>query len=102
MVRSEVVHDVVTRFLCTDSSYVIYMESGDRLDVARVKNWTPEGGEVQFLWVYAVQGYFVLRQRWGADWELLRRVLPDPDQGTSFFESSLDAFPEWVEGWKLL
>ena len=91
-----VLRGAVLDFVSTPSSYTIYVEPALRLDVARCQSLEagplPDGPYWSYLWVQAVQGFFVLRQpiiegRPGP-WEMLYQV--EPDEFSSLF------FP-WVE-----
>lgn len=87
----------VLRFITTPEAYLIYLEPGLRMDVARcIPKDAPEGsgelGNWTYLWVQAVQGFYVLRQpSIGADplcclkpWVAVLQITP-AEFSTSFF-----------------
>lgn len=60
-------HAEVIRFVTTPESYTIYIEPSLRLDVARCNpveapDNAGELGNWSYLWVQALQGFYVLRQ----------------------------------------
>ena len=95
----------VLRFVTTSESYTIYLEPDQRLDVARCQAIeAPEGSELEawsYMWVQALQGFFILRQpalargrnRQPAPWTAVAQVTP-AEFSSSFFARFEDEFFE--------
>lgn len=92
----------VLNFASSSESYTIYAEPDLRLDVARVQNKQADGSQDAYMWVQAVQGFFVLHQdlRSGrpGPWSVIFEVTPE-SFSSSFFPWVDDEFfrllPDW-------
>lgn len=86
--RVETASGQVIQFVTSPEAYMIYVEPNLRLDVARCQNLPVAGTGESYLWVQALQGFFVLHQRLPGPWELIYELVPE--------EFSLAFFP-WIE-----
>jgi hypothetical protein len=97
-------HDEVLNFVTTTDSYTIFVHPRLRLDVARCQNKQLPDQHDGYIWLQAVQGYFVLEQRldYGkpGPWMVIFEVTPDA-YSSSFFGWVDDEFerllPEWQQ-----
>lgn len=90
-------------FATTTESYTIYIEPDLRLDVAKVSNKQKEEGREAFLWVQAVQGFFVLQQDLEGPrpwpWRLILEIVPE-SFSSSFFPWVDDEFFRLLADWR--
>lgn len=90
--RAEMKRAEVVNFLTTSDAYSIFVQPDLRLDVARVSNKQKEGELEAFLWIEAVQGFYVLQQTLEGPrpwpWYLMWEIIP---------ESFSSLFFTWVD-----
>ena len=92
----------VIDFVTTSESYTIHIEPDLRLDVARVQS---KQAEDSYMWIQAVQGFFVLCQDLSGPkpgpWLLIFEVFPQ-SFSSSFFPYIEDEFFRLLQEWQAL
>jgi len=95
----------VLQFNTTSESYTIYVHPDLRLDVARCQAKPRPEQRDSFMWVQAVQGFFVLHQDLSepqpGPWKVIFEVSPDRFS-SSFFPWVDDEFFELLKRWEEL
>lgn len=93
----------VLNFATSPDSYTIYVEPDIRLDVARVQNKQADDSRESYMWIQAVQGFFVLYQDLRGErpgpWLLIFEIVPD-SFSSSFFPYIEDEFFRLLEEWQ--
>ena len=92
-------------FVTTSESYTIYIEPDLRLDVARVQSKQADDSSDTYMWIQAVQGFFVLYQDLSGPkpgpWLLIFEVTPQ-SFSSSFFPYIEDEFFRLLQEWQAL
>lgn len=99
---TEIEPDEVIQFVTHEVSYIAYTRMGRRLDILKSTSVQPPIADQQdydsYLWVKALQGYFVLRQRYvesiAEPWHVISELEPETD--FRFYEEFLDVVEEFV------
>lgn len=90
----------VHQFITNSAAYTIHAE-GLRLDVARCQNLQRDEAQA-FMWLKAVQGYFVLEQsplgRRPGHWRIILEITPE-ETSSSFFPWFEDHFWSELSDW---
>lgn len=94
----------VIQFVTHDLSYIAYTRTGRRLDILKSHSVQPPIADpenfVTFMWLKALQGYFVLRQRYvekvPEPWYVIQELRPETD--FRFYEEFLDVVDDHVIG----
>lgn len=93
----------VLNFATTTDSYTIYVDPDIRLDVAKVSNQQQPDSLEAFMWVQAVQGFFVLQQDLEGPrpwpWRLILEIIPE-SFSSSFFPYVDDEFFRLLADWR--
>jgi hypothetical protein len=93
----------VLNFATSSESYTIYVEPDIRLDVARVQTKQEDDSRESYMWIQAVQGFFVLYQDLRGDrpgpWQLIFEITPD-SFSSSFFPYIEDEFFRLLQEWQ--
>ncbi len=93
----------VLNFATSPESYTIYIDPDIRLDVARVQSKQALGSLETYMWIQAVQGFFVLYQDLRGErpepWQLIFEITPD-SFSSSFFPYIEDEFFRLLEEWQ--
>ncbi|MBX3170948.1 MAG: hypothetical protein KF760_26305 [Candidatus Eremiobacteraeota bacterium] len=93
----------VLNFATSSEAYTIYIEPDVRLDVARVQNKQADGSREAYMWVQAVQGFFVLyqdlREARPGPWRLIFEIIPE-SFSSSFFPYVEDEFFPLLQEWQ--
>ena len=111
MEEIELKHTAVRRnaevldFVTTTESYTIYVHPDLRLDVARCQNKRESDSNEVYLWVQAVQGFFVMHQTQASGtpgpWRVIFEISPQ-QFSSSFFPWADDEFFNLLPGWEEL
>ncbi|MEW6278344.1 MAG: hypothetical protein AB1758_06975 [Candidatus Eremiobacterota bacterium] len=96
--------DEVVQFVTTEAAYIAYTAQGRRLDILKSVSVQPpireEASYATYMWVRALQGYFLLRQRIEESkpgpWFVIRELVPEQDY--LFFENFQDQVEEFAQG----
>ena len=95
----------VIDFVTTSESYTIHIEPDLRLDVARVQSKQADDSSDSYMWIQAVQGFFVLYQDLSGPkpgpWLLIFEVSPQ-SFSSSFFPYIEDEFFRLLQEWQAL
>lgn len=95
----------VIDFVTTSESYTIHIEPDIRLDVARVQSKQADDSADSYMWIQAVQGFFVLYQDLSGPkpgpWQLIFEVSPQ-SFSSSFFPYIEDEFFRLLQEWQAL
>lgn len=86
----------VIQFVTHDLSYIAYTNSGRRLDILKSMSAQPPIQNPEdyysYMWVKALQGYFILRQHYvesvASPWYVIRELKPETE--FHFYEEFLD------------
>ena len=104
IMQEQILCDDVLHWVTDDLGYHAYSRGGLVLSIVRSASIQPtisdEQDYVTWLWVEALQGFFVMRQRivetQPQGWVIVRRLTPSAHHG--FFADFRDGFEGWVEG----
>lgn len=102
--RSIELEDEVISFVTHEVSYIAFTREGRRLDILKSSSFQPEIEDPEdyftYMWVKALQGYFLLRQRYvesrPQEWFVIREL--EPESNYLFYEEFLDELPRYLEG----
>lgn len=94
--------DEVIQFVTHDLSYIAYTRTGRRLDITKSMSAQPAivnpDDYFSYMWVKALQGYFLLRQRYvesvAEPWFVVRELKPETD--FRFYEEFLDELDAYL------
>ncbi|MBN9418907.1 MAG: hypothetical protein J0I12_25875 [Candidatus Eremiobacteraeota bacterium] len=93
----------VLNFATSSESYTVYIDPDLRLDVARVQTKPADGNQDIYMWIQAVQGFFVLHQDLSlgrsSPWRLIFEVMPE-SFSSSFFPWVDDEFFRLLQEWQ--
>ena len=89
-------------FATSPDAYTIYVDPDVRMDVARVQTKHSEDSRESYMWIQAVQGFFVLyqdmREKTGP-WQLILEIIPE-SFSSSFFPYVEDEFFALLQEWQ--
>jgi len=95
---------LVINFCSSAASYVAYCQDNFRLDIAKCRNYLPPDVDPEehfhYMWVHAVQGFFLLRQRvrgrLNEEWYIIGEIVPH-EFSSYFFEEAWENFEELLK-----